>query len=163
MFIHYLFERERERAGVGQRETGRYKIQSRLQALGCKQRAQYGFQTHVTGLNQLSHPGAPGNCVLDLSVQQDQSGSLGPPSSLLLAFHRPHLVPIQDKWLQLRQHDPSIKGTVSCPEQTECLCLVAVLYHALLLPAVVFVNKTNCLAQKLLLLKLCDQRNNKES
>ena len=68
----YFWERQREREreskqGRG-RERGRYRIWSRLQALGCQHRAQCRAQTHKLWdhdpsqcqlFNQLSHPGTP--------------------------------------------------------------------------------------------------------
>ena len=54
--------------GEGQRERGRHRIGSRLQALSCQHRAPRGAPTHELGdhdlsgsqrLNRLSHPGAP--------------------------------------------------------------------------------------------------------
>ena len=70
-FLHlFIFERQREtehEQGRG-RERGRHRIRSRLQALGCQHRAQYGARTHEPWdhdlsrsrtLNRLSHPGTP--------------------------------------------------------------------------------------------------------
>ena len=68
--VYYLFLREREtaRVGEGQRERGRHRIWSRLQALSCQHRARHGARTHELWdhdlsrswtLNRLSHPGAP--------------------------------------------------------------------------------------------------------
>ena len=72
MFI-YFWPRERDRAWAGrgierEREIGRHKIQSRLQALSCQHRAWHEARTHgvqdqdlsrCRTLNQLSHPGTP--------------------------------------------------------------------------------------------------------
>ena len=74
MFI-YFWERERERErervsewGGAERETGRHRIWSRLQAPSCQHRAWCGAWTHKPWdhdlgqswmLNRLSHPGTP--------------------------------------------------------------------------------------------------------
>ena len=57
-------ESERAQVGEGQRERGRHRIGSRLQALRCQHRAQRGAWTHKQWdhdlmLNQLSHAGTP--------------------------------------------------------------------------------------------------------
>ena len=67
MFI-YFWERETEHEWGRRRERRKHRIWSRLQALSCQYRAQYGAQTYELGnhdlrwsqtLNQLSHRGAP--------------------------------------------------------------------------------------------------------
>ena len=74
-FNVYFWERDRVWAGGGdrERERGRHRIWSRLQALSCQHRGRRGAQTHgpqdhdlrwSQTLNQLSHPGAPISCVL---------------------------------------------------------------------------------------------------
>ena len=68
MFI-YFWETDRIWAGEGQRERGRHRTWSRLQALSCQHRAQGRARTHMLWdhdlsqswtLNRLSHPAAPG-------------------------------------------------------------------------------------------------------
>ena len=70
LFFKCLLLKERDRMcmGEGQRERGRHKIQSRVQALSCQHRAQHGSWTHELWdhdlswgqtLNRLSHPGVP--------------------------------------------------------------------------------------------------------
>ena len=66
--VYFEGERDREWAGEGQRERGRRRIWSRLQALSCWHRAWRGARTQEPWdhdlswsqmLNQLSHPGVP--------------------------------------------------------------------------------------------------------
>ena len=75
--------------GEGQRERGRHRIQSRLQALSCLHKAQRGAWTHgprdhdlsrSRTLNRLSHPGAPVSNPTD-EFRQVVSQTLGTSSS----------------------------------------------------------------------------------
>ena len=72
IFLMFIFERERERESEHEqgrgRQRGRHRIQSRLQALSCQHRAQYGAWIHEQwdhdlsqnlSLNRLNHTGAP--------------------------------------------------------------------------------------------------------
>ena len=67
-FNVYFWERDRVWVGEGQRERGRHKIQSRLQAPSCQHRVRCRAQTpkmwdhdlnRSQMLNRLSYPGAP--------------------------------------------------------------------------------------------------------
>ena len=69
VFLKFISERERQGQGA-ERERGRHRIQSRLQALSCQPRVRRGAETHEPWdhdlspswpLNWLSHPGAPKN------------------------------------------------------------------------------------------------------
>ena len=73
-FNLYLFLRETENEQGRNRERGRHRIRSRLQALSCQHRAWHGARTHEPWdhdlsqsrmLNQLSHPGAPRQGILN--------------------------------------------------------------------------------------------------
>ena len=72
-FNVYFWRRERVRAGEGQRERGKHRIQSRIQALSCQHRARHGAWTHEPWdhdlspsrtLNLLSHPSVPNSFYL---------------------------------------------------------------------------------------------------
>ena len=67
MFTYFLRDTERAWAGEGQRERGRHRIWSRLQAVSCQHRAWCRARTHKPWvhdlswswtLNRLSHPSA---------------------------------------------------------------------------------------------------------
>ena len=67
-FLMFIFERDRVQTGEGQRERGRHRIRSRLQALSCQHRARQGTRTHRLRdhdlsrswrLHWLTHPGFP--------------------------------------------------------------------------------------------------------
>ena len=100
-FNVYLFLSERHRAWARERQRGRHRIGSRLQALSCQHRAWHGAQTcepwdhdlsQSWRLNHLSHLGAPklvqtfkllsSKSLLELE-QQNYPDSRTPPPTLL--------------------------------------------------------------------------------
>ena len=91
MFIY--FERERARAGEGQRERGSHRIGSRLQALSCQHRARLGARTHELWdhdlswswtLTWLSHPGAPIAPFFNVDIYLNSAIDVDPQRTLVL-------------------------------------------------------------------------------